>query len=408
MKKFKLVFCSIGVMVALSGCGKKSSDDTTTTTTAPAASIAAAYSTISTSTGKLKITAYTGTSLALADNAPKASFDLADETWTNTEWTTARFNCYGTCASSPTGMQYVADALNKAKPGPMGTVVSSMASFCYIGAMLGASDLDSAGLPTNGTHTVTYTDAMGTSLKNDCSMSDSTVAMVKGATVTIEVADSTVTAFDKLVTFKLVGGSQTQSYPVYYKNSSGKVGIGQFSATGDATNGIVTHSIMMQDVTNNVFRMEYFYRTFPATATATTGGLTGGSYSFYRGFYDKTAGEVRFLANMGNSYYQTNNTFVGLSTNDSEATAGAYLARTSTDNTALTGAFVCFKKADGTFVNGSGCVENASNTRKNTWNATSAMWVAVTAKGFGDWSSTAVDIPAFDGTTMFTLEPNYK
>jgi hypothetical protein len=56
-------------------------------------------------------------------------------------------------------------------------------------------------------------------------------------------------------------------------------------------------------------------------------GITGGTYSFYRGFYDKYTGEIRFLANMGNSYYQTNNTFIAISGNDKETQAGVYLAR---------------------------------------------------------------------------------
>lgn len=341
-------------------------------------------------------------------SASRSSFDLADETWTNAEWTESRFNCYDSCSGSASGQKFVADTLDKSKSGPMGNVQKSINSFCYVGAMLDSSKFDSSGLPIDGSYPITVTDAMKAALKTDCLMDDETITQLGSATVSIAVEASSSTAYDKLITFAMSAGGQTQTYPIYYKNSGGKIAIGQFSASGTAPNVTVTHSIMVQDLNTNLFCMEHFYRTFPATADATTGGMTGGSFSYYRGFYDKNTGEVRFFSNMGNSYYQKNNTFVSISANENEAQAGAYLSRTTDENTALTGAFVCFLKADGAFVNNTGCTENASEDRKTSWSKDSTLWSTVAGKTYDAWGDTPVTIPEFDKTTMYTLEPNYK
>ena len=82
---------------------------------------------------------------------------------------------------------------------------------------------------------------------------------------------------------------------------------------------------------------------------------------------------------------------------------GSYIARYAEDSTALEGAFVCFSKVDGSFVNSTGCTENASKTRKVAWNADSALFTTIRAATSAEWALDATtEVASFTEATIAT------
>jgi hypothetical protein len=389
--KIKILGASLIAMSFASACGKKSDSDDKSKDDgiSKPAGMLEAYSSIQENVDKLVITSYdSGTS-------------LAEEEWDAAGWEdTARFNCFDECENgSITSSQYVADALDKEKSGPMGAVNESMSTICMVGALY-ADKLDEDGLPTIGEESLSITEAVKDSLVADCGFDAGELDGAEDIELSAVVTEDESEAYDRKIIFTNSG----EEFPIYFKNSDDIVAMAQISKSGTADDGQVTRSIFSIDLVNKIFRMEYYNRTFPDNKTPIA---SAGSYSFYRGVYDETAAEVRFLSNMGSSNYLLNNTFLALSANDGEIETGAYVARTADNTTTLDGAFVCFEKDEGSFVNSSGCTENETYDRKEVWSADSSLWKKVTAKGFADFGDEPVAIVDFDLTTMFTLEPNY-
>lgn len=376
-------------------CGKKDSDDNSGGGDSKPAGVLEAYSEVSSSAGKLNLTQYkSGTSLA-----------LADEEWDDSDWaTTDRFNCFGECDGSITAKQYVDDAINPKKPGPLGTAMESIEMLCIVGALY-ADDLED-GLPPVGTKKFKITKDIIKVLEDECDAGDDVSEGLQSATLSAKTTDVSGDDYDRKIVFTVDGDNGEEEYPFYYKNSDDIVAIGTFEKSGDESEGSITRSVFKIDMAKKIFRMEYYSRDWPTDHE----NIDDHGFSFYRGFLDEDSGEVRFLSNMGNSNYQLNNTFLSLNGNegDSEKQAGAYFARTSQEGTGLEGAFVCFKKKDGDYVNNSGCTENDDEDRKTPWSKDESLWKKVEAKEFDDLSDKPGTLPDFNADTMFTAAPEFK
>ena len=374
----------------LTTCGKDSKGPVSAGL-AQSTNIAALYKSTATSLTAMQVTGYT------------TSLGFADETWTSDSWgVTDRFACPDTgCTGSDTAKETINSQLDSSRGGVLGKVKKELKNLCYMGALMPSAEIDSAFLPiVAAAHTVTVTDAMVTNLISDCKMDSTEAATFKTKTVSLTIEDPQGTTYDRYVTLNY--GSGDKSY--YIKNSDGFIRAAFYdgSTTGDNSTHGISRVLFEKDLATEIFRYEYFSRIL---ATGQTEAL-GGALTFSRGYINDVTKEISFVGDFGKSYYQANHTFIGLSSNTAEINAGAFFSMTAASDKALTGAFVCFKRADGTFVNSSGCTENSSKSRKLEWKSSAAMFSTIAASAQSSWDLTAAtSVKSFDGESLVTLAP---
>jgi hypothetical protein len=358
---------------------------------AQSTNIAALYKSMTTSLTAMQVTGYT------------TSLGFADENWTSDSWGAIdRFACPDSgCTGSDTAKETINSQLDSSRGGVLGKVKKELKNLCYMGALMPSTEIDSAFLPIVATvHTVTVTDAMVINLISDCKMDSTEAATFKTKTVSLTIEDPQGTAYDRYVTLNYGSGDK----PYYVKNSDGVIRVAAYDSntTGDNSTHGISRVLFEKDLATEIFRYEYFSRI---VATGQTEAL-GGDLTFSRGYINDVSKEISFVGDFGKSYYQANHTFIGLSSNMAEINAGAFFSMTAASDIALTGAFVCFKRADGTFVNSSGCTENSAKTRKLEWKSSTPLFVTIAASTQSSWElTTTTSVKPFDGESLVTLAP---
>jgi hypothetical protein len=380
-------------MIALASCGKKTSD--IGSAAAQSKDVAALYTSITDSLSTLHITGYGTTNL-----------NFMDETWTDNSWgTTVRFACPDTkCSGNITAKGALDANLDSARGGVNGTLKTKINPLCYVGALIPATEIGTDFLPVVGAkHQLSVDDVIVAKLTSNCGMSTSAATAMKTVPPSLTVEDPEGDSYDRYVVFS-TGGTDAKDYPFYIKNSDGYIRMAIYDGNTSGSNSThgISRVLIEKDLATDIFRFELFGRIAATGQTESTGG----DLTFSRGYLNNGTKELSFITDFGTAYYQANHTFMGLSTNSAAANAGAYFSRTSADSTAFTGAFVCFKKSDGTFINGTGCTDSAADDRRRVWNSSASLFVTIDASTQASWALAATSVVKnFDASSILTLAP---
>lgn len=389
MNRTLVMLCAAAAVVG--GCGQAGGKGPVSAGLDPSKDIATLYKVMATSLGAMQVTGYATT------------IGFADETWTSESWgVTERFACPDSgCTGSDTAKETINAQLDSSRGGVVGTIKKELVSLCFIGVLMPADEIDFDFLPIVASkHTLEVSDAMVASLTSDCKLSAAEAAAYKTKTVTLTIEDPVGTVYDRNLIFNSGAGDK----PYYIKNSDGMIRVADHDSntSGEGSTHGISRVILEKDLATDIFRYEYFARIL---ATGQTEAL-GGKQIFSRGYVNGFTKEVSFVGDFGAAYYQINHTFIGLSANTAEASAGAYFSRTAASDTALTGAFVCFKKTDGTFVNSTGCTDNSFDDRKREWNTSASVFTKIAGSTQASWDLEAsTGLKDFDGASLLTVAP---
>lgn len=383
-------------------CSKSDSETTTpssTETETLEAGVAGSYNVITTQLGQLNIADYAKTELRLKAKSPKLlDNDLSAVDWDDTIWSaTEVFNCFGECdvaGHSNTPAQFVGQALDKNRSSsPMANIESAVSTLCTLGVVFA----DEAGIPAAVTgKSITVDAAFREKLATECGDESDDE---EDFTATVDVEEVNGTTFDRKITFNV---GENFAFTTYIRNDGTTINIGSFESGEEDGAATVSRTLVSYDVNSKIFRFEY--------VGMDEGNSINTSLNFYRGFIDKDSGEVRFAAVMGSNYKVDdrwqNLSFLNVNGNNSESQAGATMSREDAYQS-FKNKFDCFLTEDGSFVNFTGCTENADEDRTGDWSFESELFLKVVDQGM-DWTlDENSEIAPFTKDDMLTLEPNF-
>lgn len=272
---------------------------------------------------------------------------------------------------------------------PLYKMTQATSMMCIVGAMFGDDDLDADGMPKAralGTLTV---DADAVSrIETECGddFDEEVLSLIQ-----VSVTDLTNDDYSKYIKM-VIEGEETLTTHFYVGFSPTSISLLQWDESESET-PTVNRTAYKYNPQTGEFAFEYFYRVFGSTFATK-------SYNHHRVAINEQSNEARVTAVMGSSD-EENLTFIGLNGNFEESQAGASFYRIGPPD--VSDQFVCVDVDDGSFVNTTGCTENADEDRLYEFNVDSVSFSSGNALEHDEWiTDENVAPPAFDLDSILT------